>query len=222
MKYLLYIMIAVLLTGCGNNSNHSENKTTESPSTETHDSHSKTEHSGNDKKMDVGIKKTYPITQLKTETIDKTIKVLDNETIIYTEDTGHGIPTKPAGEGHTFHAILEATYKNMKMYMLEDQTFITADPKHVEVVKEGKSTNYYPAYTLHDEDKKYLESLNKNDAQYPAYEKALKKFAERQYDYKREMLMNTAIYAVNGRTPDSFSIPEESFDTFEQYKKKHA
>lgn len=220
MKYLLYIMTIVLLAGCGTTQSN-EKKTNETKTTETASSHTEVHHSKNDQKLEVGTKKTYPITKLKTETIDKTIKVLDNKTIIYTEDTGHGIPTKPAGEGHEFHAILEATYKNMKMYMLEDKTFITADPKYVKVVKEGKEASYYPAYSLHEDDKKYLNTLDKKDPQYASYEKALKKFAERQYDYKRELLMNSAIYAVNGRTPDSFSIPEESFDTFEQYKKKH-
>ncbi|KAA1042471.1 hypothetical protein ERX35_000895 [Macrococcus equipercicus] len=203
-------MMAVLLTGCA--------QTAGNPSTSIKDGHH--HHAFKDgQTIAVGKVKTYPLTKLKTTTIDHTIKVKDNDTIIYTEDTGHGIPTKPAGEGHTFHAILKVTYKQLSMYMLDDGTFVTADPKHVVVTEKGHHSNNYPQYKMHEDDVHYLNSLDKKDADYKSYKTYAQQFGQRQYDYTREMLMHTAIHAVNHQTPNSLEIPKESFQSFEAFKK---
>ncbi|TDM03695.1 hypothetical protein [Macrococcus carouselicus] len=248
MKKYLYILVAAgVLAGCGQQSDtastptkeqtSSEQATTESPTTEQlstekpaevekkktqeediHD-HKDTAFKDTESKAP-GVKKTYPLTKLTTETVDKTIKVKDNETVLYTEDTGHGIPTKPAGEGQEFHAILDVTFKDLKMYMLDNGTFITADPQHVEVIKTGDHYNQYPVYKMHADDVKYLDSLNKEDPEYDAYVKYAEDYGTRQYDYKREMLMHTAIHEVNDATPESLTIPEEHFLSLDQFKAK--
>ncbi|TDM12588.1 hypothetical protein [Macrococcus lamae] len=212
MKYFIYILLITLLAGCQQTSS-----TTEKPT----DTHVNSHEQRDGEELPVGQKKTYPLTKLKTETIDQTIKVKDNETIIYTEDTGHGIPTKPAGEGHSFHAILKAELKDMTMYMLDDGTFITADPKYILIEKEGRGKNIYPQFKMHEDDKKYLNSLDKKDVDYAAYKQYANQFGQRQFDYNRELLMHTAIHAVNHRTPDSLEIPKETFKSFEAFKNEH-
>ncbi len=194
MKYIINIIILLVLTGCASG-------TIDKQQTQQH-------------------VKTYPLTKLKTTNVNQTVKVLDNDTMIYTEDTGHGIPTKPAGEGHTFHAILKITYNNLSMYMLDDGTFITADPKHVSVEQQNNGNPTYPHYEMHEDDAAYLNSLNKKDRDYKAYERYVKEFGKRQFDYQRELMMHTAINAVNHRTPDSFEIPKESFMSFEAFKQQ--
>lgn len=217
MKYLSYILIAMLLVGC---SNKAEDQTTHTTSAvkATDDEHS--HHITDGKAIPVRTQKTYRLTKLKTETIDYQIKVKDNDTIIYTEDTGHGIPTKPAGEGHQFHAILKADYKKLSMYMLDDGTFITADPKHVSIIKKGRNSAAYPHFKLNPVDKKYLKSLNHKDKQYKNYIKYVNRFGTQQFDDKRELLMFTAIHKVNGKTESAVTLPDETFKSFESFKKK--
>ncbi|GGB00140.1 hypothetical protein ERX37_08120 [Macrococcus hajekii] len=225
MKKYLYILLAAgILTGCSQteSTEKTERATAENKNkTQEEDIHDHTDTAFKDtESLSPGIKKTYPLTQLKTETIDNTIQVKDNETVLYTEDTGHGIPTRPAGEGQKFHAILEVTFEKLKMYMIENGTFITADPVHVEVIETGHSKNKYPIFKMHKDDVKYLNSLDHKDPRYKAYVKYAEDYGQRQYDYKREMLMHTAIHQVNNETPNSLTIPEEPFLSFEQFKQK--
>ncbi|ULG72554.1 hypothetical protein [Macrococcus brunensis] len=239
-KYLYILLAAGLLTGCAQKDDSTSkqdqlsteekatSETTEQPSTEEKTKKTQEEdiHDHEDvafkdtESLKPGVKKTYPMTKLTTETIDKTIKVKDNDTVLYTEDTGHGIPTKPAGEGQEFHAILDVKFDNMTMYMLENGTFITADPKHVDVIKTDDNENKYPVFKMHEDDQKYLNSLDKKDPKYQDYVKYANSFGKRQYDYKREMLMHTAIHSVNNKTPGSLTIPEEHFKPFDVFRKE--
>lgn len=102
--------------------------------------------------------------------------------------------------------------------MLQDGRFITADPKHVEIVSSDKSTHFYPKFEMHEEDYKYLDTLNKNDKDYPAYEKYAKNYGTTQFDSKRELLMFTAIHQVNNKTEGSFVIEDTPFKSFEEFK----
>ncbi len=234
-KYLYILLAAGLLTGCAQKDDSASTQatkekvssaTTEQPSaekniqkTQEEDIHDHEDAAFKDtESLKPGVKKTYPLTKLTTETIDKRVRAKDNDTVLYTEDTGHGIPTKPAGEGQEFHAILEVKFDHMTMYMLDNGTFITADPQHVEVIKTGNSMNKYPVFKMHEDDEKYLKSLDQHDPEYQDYVKYANEFGKRQYDYKREMLMHTAIHAVNHATPGSLTIPEEHFKPFDVFK----
>ncbi|WP_414049374.1 hypothetical protein [Macrococcus animalis] len=174
---------------------------------------------GEVKEIKPGTIKKYPVKGIVTKTISKIIKAKDNDTIIYSEDTGHGVPTIPAGEGHEFTAISEVNYKELKMYMLQDGRFITANPKHVEVVSSDDTSHFYPKFQMHKEDYKYLDTLNKKDPDYKAYEDYAIKFGSTQYDSKKELLMFTAIHQVNDKTEGSFVIEDTPFLSFEDFKK---
>ncbi|MCU7556325.1 hypothetical protein [Macrococcus capreoli] len=167
-----------------------------------------------------GITKVYPVKGLKLKTMSSIIQSKDNDTIIYSEDTGHGIPTIPAGKDHQFIAIAEVTYQDLKMYLLQDGRYITANPKHVEIVKSDETAHFYPKFEMHQDDYKYLNTLDKSDPKYKAYEKYAINFGEKLYDSKKELLMYTAIHQVNGQTEGSFEIKEEPFQSFEQFKAK--
>lgn len=238
MKYLstLFLSTTLLLTACNADQSSQDKKEKSTESTTAAKSHKEkssdttnknvetyTEQQakkvfGSVEKLSPGKIKKYPVKGVESKTISKVIKVKDNETIIYSEDTGHGIPTIPAGEDHEFSSISEVTYKDLKMYMLQDGRFITADPKHVEIVSSDKSAHFYPKFEMHEEDYKYLDTLNKNDKDYKAYENYAKKFGATQYDSKRELLMFTAIHQVNNETEGSFVIEDTPFKSFEDFK----
>lgn len=238
MKYLstLFLSTTLLLTACNADQSSQDKKEKSTESTSAAKSHKEKSSDSTNKsdkpyteqqakkvfgsveKLSPGKIKKYPVKGVETKTISKLIKVRDNETIIYSEDTGHGIPTIPAGEDHEFSAISEVIYKDLKMYMLQDGRFITADPKHVEIVSSDKSTHFYPKFEMHEEDYKYLDTLNKNDKDYPAYEKYAKNYGTTQFDSKRELLMFTAIHQVNNKTEGSFVIEDTPFKSFEEFK----
>lgn len=175
----LFLSTTLLLTAC--NADHSSQVKKETSTESTTDTKSNKDKSSNSanknikpyteqqakkvfgsvEKLRPGKIKKYPVKGVESKTISKVIKVKDNDTIIYSEDTGHGIPTIPAGENHEFTAISEVTYKDLKMYMLQDGRFITADPKHVEIVSSDKSAHFYPKFEMHEEDYKYLDTLIK-------------------------------------------------------------
>lgn len=167
-----------------------------------------------------GFTKKYPIKGMQSETISKIIKVKDNDTLIYSEDTGHGKPTIPAGEGNKFYAISEIKYKDLAMFMLQDGRFITSNPKSIEIIRSNDEKHFYPKYEMHEDDQKYLERLNKKDPDYKAYEKYTKNFGQTQFDSKRELLMHTAIHQVNGKNEGRFVIEEALFQSFEAFKHK--
>lgn len=232
----LFLSTTLLLTAC--NADHSSQDKKESSTESTTETKSNKDKSSNTanknvkpyteqqakkvfgsvEKLSPGKTKKYPVKGVESKNISKVIKVKDNETIIYSEDTGHGIPTIPAGENHEFTAISEVTYKDLKMYMLQDGRFITADPNHVKIISSDKSAHFYPKFEMHEEDYKYLDTLNKNDKDYLAYENYAKNFGATQYDSKRELLMFTAIHQVNNETEGSFVIEDTPFKSFEDFK----
>lgn len=230
MKQLSGVLIsaAILLSAC-NGGQPSEKKESQTKTEATADNKDKalkplsekeaTKIFGAVESQKPGVTKKYPVKGITTKTISEIIKVKDNKTIIYTEDTGHGIPTVPAGEGHEFYAISEVKYKDMAMYMLQDGRFVTADPKHVEVVSQNDDEHYYPIYKMHEDDEKYLASLDKNDPDFKAYEQYTKDFGQKQFDSKRELLMHTAIHQVNNQNEGTFVIKNEPFKPFDAFKK---